>query len=103
MTSALPLALLASASVVLSSAPILQDVMIPYDRTNPVIYANDDAIDIYTDEYLFALAAAGEIELRGIITSSPVAPHNAAVTEAYIANAAAQRGEAVALAIRSGL
>lgn len=45
--------------------------MLPYDYTCPVIYDNDDHRDVYTDEYLLALASAGEIELRGMITSYP--------------------------------
>ena len=44
-------------------------VILPYDRTCPVIYDNDDHRDVYTDEYLFALASSGDIELGDIITS----------------------------------
>ena len=42
-----------------------------YDSTNPVIYDNDSHSDVYTDEYICALASAGSINLRGIITTSP--------------------------------
>lgn len=42
---------------------------IPFDNSCPVIYDNDDHRDMYTDEYLFALASAGSINLKGIITS----------------------------------
>ena len=41
--------------------------LFPYDRTNPVIYDNDNALDVYTDELVMALASAGEIDLRGMI------------------------------------
>ncbi|TVQ25979.1 MAG: hypothetical protein EA383_06720 [Spirochaetaceae bacterium] len=43
--------------------------LIPYDQTNPIIYDNDDHRDVYTDEYLLSLASAGEIDLRGIVTT----------------------------------
>jgi PKD repeat protein len=43
---------------------------LPYDNTCPVIYDNDDADDMYTDEYLLSLAGAGNITLKGMITSS---------------------------------
>ena len=42
---------------------------IPFDKNCPVIYDNDDHRDMYTDEYLFSLASAGSINLKGIITS----------------------------------
>ncbi|HUJ72079.1 MAG TPA: PKD domain-containing protein [Verrucomicrobiae bacterium] len=43
---------------------------LPYDNTCPVIYDNDDADDMYTDEYLLSLASAGGITLKGMITTS---------------------------------
>lgn len=43
---------------------------LPYDSTCPVVYDNDDADDMYTDEYLLSLASAGDISLKGMITSS---------------------------------
>ena len=46
-------------------------ITLPYDATCPVVYDNDDHRDVYTDEYLYALASAGQIDLRGIITSYP--------------------------------
>ncbi len=43
---------------------------LPYDRTCPVIYDNDGAIESgFTDTYLMALASARVIRLRGIITT----------------------------------
>jgi hypothetical protein len=43
--------------------------LLPYDKTNPVIYDNDSHEDTYTDEYLLALASSRDIDLRGIITT----------------------------------
>jgi hypothetical protein len=48
----------------------MKETKLPYDKSNPVIYENDSHEDIYTDEYLFALASAGDINLKGIITST---------------------------------
>ena len=47
----------------------LKESLLPYNKTNPVLYDNDSHEDMYTDEYLFALAGSGEIDLRGIITT----------------------------------
>ena len=49
---------------------IVSALTLPYDNTCPVIYDNDDADDMYTDEYLLSLAGAGNITLKGMITSS---------------------------------
>ncbi len=40
-----------------------------YDHRNPVVYDNDDHRDVYTDEYLLALASAGAIGLPGMVTT----------------------------------
>ena len=45
-------------------------ISLPYDSTCPVIYDNDDADDMYTDEYLLSLASAGNITLIGMSTTS---------------------------------
>ncbi len=45
------------------------DVELPYSGDCPVIYDNDDHRDVYTDEFLLALASAGKIDLRGMVTS----------------------------------
>lgn len=52
---------------------------LPYDNSNPVIYDNDWTND-YVDWYLMALTSAGEIDYRGIITSSSVSPYNRHMT-----------------------
>jgi hypothetical protein len=75
---------------------------LPYNNTNPIILHNDDAIDVYTDEYLLALNSAGDIDLRGMITGSSVAPHNDAVTLEYMLNATRQRTHIADLARQSG-
>jgi len=69
---------------------------LPYDRTCPVVYDNDGVRDVYADEYVLALASAGEISLRGIITSST---YPASWTKEYITD----RVELVAKARRSGM
>lgn len=71
-------------------------VSLPYDRSNPVVYDNDDHRDAYTDEYLMALASAGEIQLKGIITSYP---YDKAEYEEFCVG----RGRIVETARRSGL
>ena len=50
--------------------------LFPFDRSNPVIYDNDNALDVYTDELVMALASAGEIDLRGMISTTSIAPYN---------------------------
>jgi hypothetical protein len=51
-------------------------IRLPYDRSNPVVYDNDEAVDVYVDEYLLALASLGEIQLKGMLTSSSIKPFN---------------------------
>jgi hypothetical protein len=51
-------------------------VRLPFDSSNPVIYDNDSAVDVYTDEYLLALASLGEIRLKGMITTISIVPDN---------------------------
>jgi hypothetical protein len=50
-----------------------------YETSSPVIYDNDEVVDVYTDEYLMALAALGEIQLKGMIHRL-IAPENHWVT-----------------------
>lgn len=57
---------------------------LPYEKVRSVVYDNDEVVDVYTDEYVMALAAAGDIHLNGLTTSSSVAPYNRWVTpESY--------------------
>ena len=42
-----------------SSASAKAAGRVPYDRANPVIYDNDGHRDVYTLEYLMALASNG--------------------------------------------
>jgi hypothetical protein len=56
-------------------------MQLPYDRTCPVIHDNDTVIDVYTEDYLMALASAGDIRLEGLITSSSIQPYNIYVPE----------------------
>jgi hypothetical protein len=46
-----------------------------------VFYDNDEASDVYTDEYLYALQQTGEIELLGVSTSTSIGPVNKYVRE----------------------
>lgn len=49
---------------------------LPYARASAILYDNDEVADVYTDDYLMALAAAEEIRLTGLTTSSSTAPYN---------------------------
>lgn len=50
--------------------------LLPYDNTCPVVHDNDTVIDVYTEDYLMALASVGDIQLRGLVTSSSITPFN---------------------------
>ena len=81
-------------------------VTLPYDRTNPVIYDNDGAIESgYTDVYIMALASAGIINLKGIITTCSYGeeqrqPPFSALPEVAVVR---ERQELIEKARRSGL
>ncbi len=76
---------------------------LPYGSDSPVIYVNDDVVDMYTDEYLMALASTGEISLRGIITQSSIAPYNSGLSAAALVQFVSQRAQGVQHARNSGL
>jgi len=76
---------------------------VPYTSANPIIYDNDEVLDVYTDDYLMALASAGTITLRGLITSSSIAPHNQYVTSADYDRMHTQRLQSVAAATASSM
>lgn len=78
-------------------------VELPYDRTNPVVYDNDDVADVYADEYLLSLASLGDVRLNGIITSTSVAPYNVYATPHDYERIISQRDELLAAAKSSGL
>lgn len=62
-----PLTLLAA---ILGLSPFaLPAVDLPFDRSCPVFHDNDDHRDVYTEEYLMALADQGEIRLVGLTTT----------------------------------
>ncbi len=56
-------------ALVLGIVSCVNAAELPFDRTCPVFYDNDDHRDVYTDEYLLALAHLGDIELKGMITT----------------------------------
>jgi hypothetical protein len=75
---------------------------LPYSRKNPVVYDNDEAVDMYTDEYLMALASLGDIQLKGVLTSSPVAPYDSYVSVENYERDVSDRERLVANARASG-
>lgn len=90
-------------ATLLSAPAATMGAALPFDRTSPVIYDNDGAVESgYTDVYVMALASAGVINLRGIITTGtygeqpPFVPRS----EEYLL---LERSELVAKARRSGL
>ena len=50
-------------------------------QTIKVFYDNDEATDVFTDEYLYALHQTGDIQLMGVSTSTSVGPFNKYVKE----------------------
>jgi len=76
---------------------------VPYTSANPIIYDNDEVLDVYTDDYLMSLASLGEIDLRGLITSSPISPHDPYVLSADYDRMHTQRLESVAAARASDM
>jgi len=43
---------------------------LPYDSRNPIVHTNDGNIDVYTLEYVMALASAQEIQLVGVVADA---------------------------------
>lgn len=78
-------------------------VDLPYHSACPVIYDKDEVINCYTDDYVMALAAAGRICLRGMLTSSSLAPYNQWVTEQDYERFLKDRAHSVRLARMSGM
>jgi len=77
------------------------EIVLPYDNTNPVIYDNDWTND-YVDWYLMALASVGDINYRGISTSSSVPPYNRHMTAEGLALQVEKRREIVRRGRNSG-
>jgi hypothetical protein len=75
---------------------------LPYDSTNPIVYVKDDAINCYTDDYVMALASAGDIRLSGMVTSSSVAPFNHWISSDDYERFVVNRAEGVDRARKSG-
>jgi len=73
-----------------------------FDQKCPVIFDNDDPRDTYTEEYLMALASAGSIQLKGIITSSSIAPYNRWVPEEDYEHFISLRANIYDRAVQSG-
>lgn len=74
---------------------------LPFDNTNPVWYDNDWAND-YVDFYLMALASTGDIQYKGISTSSSIPPYNKYMTGDDLYKQIALRTEIVERGRQSG-
>jgi hypothetical protein len=77
-------------------------VPVLYDASCPVIYDNDEVMDTYTDEYAMALASLGEIQLKGMISSSPLWPETRFLNATYYETMVSNRQKVVAAARASG-
>lgn len=75
----------------------------PCSNTNPIIIDNDEYDDVYDQDYLMALASIGEIQLKGIITSSSITPYNPYVLSADFDRMHADKLAAASAATASGL
>lgn len=75
--------------------------LLPYDKTSPVFYDNDYAND-YVDWFLMAVASAGDIQYRGISTSSSVAPFNHYLPLDFFQGCVRERTNIVQIGRRSG-
>lgn len=84
------------------SSPVVGN-MLPYDSSNSVVYVKDWPRNCYTDDYVMALASAGQIKLEGFITSSSIAPHNPWVTGSDYEQFVDERVKSVQIARASGL
>jgi hypothetical protein len=94
---------LVAALAACTNSPPKSPALLPLDRSSPVVYDNDEAIDGYIDEYLMALASAGDIRLVAMTTSSAIAPFNKWVSAAGYEKLVRDREHAVDLARRSGM
>lgn len=75
--------------------------LLPYNKTNPVMYDNDYAND-YVDWFLMAEASAGNISYRGITTSSSVQPFNKYLPADFFAGCVRDRDSIVQTGRQSG-
>ncbi|NQX02307.1 hypothetical protein HQ447_16735 [bacterium] len=71
--------------------------------SQPVWHDNDDPRDVYTQEFLLALASSGSIELVGTSTSTVITPFNPYVDPATAAAFGPGRVEIQDAAVASGL
>jgi hypothetical protein len=78
-------------------------VRLPYGPDCPIVYDKDAVSNCYTDDYVMALASTGAIRLRGMLTSSSVAPFNPWVPEEDYEGFVEHRRHAIEVARSSGL
>jgi len=83
------------------AAPAGRKIVLPYDKTHPVLYDNDWTND-YVDWYLMALASAGDIDYVGISTSSSIPPYNKHMTAKHLRKSVERRSKIVRLGRESG-
>jgi hypothetical protein len=80
----------------------LQGGTVGYTSRNPVIFDNDSVNESYFDEYFFALASQGVINLRAAITSSAWAEQGECGSGTVNADTS-QRARAIAVARATGM
>lgn len=55
--------------IAVSVPPPVPAAVLPFDPTCPVFHDNDDHRDVYTEEYLMAVAHLGKLKLVGLTTT----------------------------------
>lgn len=83
-------------------AALVRSALVPQNMPT-VIYDNDVVRDVYTDDYVMALASLGKIRLRGMTTSSSFAPYNHYIQAGMTAAEVGVRQHGINLARSSGL
>ena len=86
-----------------ASSPSSADVNGSEAHAPRVIYDNDEVIDVYTDDYVMALAGAGRIELIGMVTSSTTEPFNRWVSQEDLRRMREDRATGIAAARAIGI
>lgn len=84
-------------------APVTLRAALVRQNVPTVIYDNDVVRDVYTDDYVMALASVGKIRLRGMTTSSSFAPYNHYIPAGMTAAEVGVRQHGINLARSSGL
>ena len=72
--------------------------VLPHEDVGSVFYDNDEVIDVYTDDYIMALASMSHIRLVGMSTSTSMTPYNRWVTSSSYEEMLRDRSHSVSLA-----